>query len=477
MGMLSHSTLRTLFVALVAVARACGYYRIPAANLARVQRLVARLANRANRLACAPVSLEVVRSETEVTHKRLVREYVIVRLSADVVRLDGWRFAAVLDHLYGTEAGTIIRAVPGVELAGDYRHADGSCSHCNLPRGRLNTYVVQHEDGREAVVGSSCLKDFLGHDPHAALRSAEYLIEAVAICEDGEELGSGRHEDRVLVERFVAYASLAMRENGWVSRTKARENFDLVATADIAVARMWPGLGQPQVEPEAQDVERAEAAVAWATQISDEDTERNDYLHNLRVVCRAGVINHKGFGIAASVLAAYDRAQQKELERKARRASALNEHFGAVDTYTVRRLTVTRIIPIEGYYATSYLHLMRDDEGRAAKWFASRDDVLEVGEPCFVGGTVKALDHHEGLAQTQLTRCHRAEDPNVVAPALTGLTAAQAKRLHAHCKGTAAKKSARVDAKLVELGLLVAGEAALTAKGAELLRTAGVTCD
>lgn len=458
--------------AIVAAAHAAGWYRLPRGAVAGVEKKLAGLARKAGRVGVEAPTLTVELVEL-VDCGEAVREYVVVRLRCQTIRLQGWALAARLDHLYGAEAGTIIAAVPGTKLAGDYRHHPGTCDHCHTSRVRASTCVLRHVDGREVVVGSSCLREFLGgHDPHVLLALAEMAQAAAAACEDGEDEESGSYgggRELVRAAKYVAQVAQTVRTCGWMPRSRA--SVSEPATADIALARLFALKREVEDRPTEQDKARAEAALAWAAALTDDEVGSSDYLHNLRVVCRAGVIGSRGFGLAASVIAAHDRAQQREIERR-KAAAGANEWFGVVGQVTVRRLTVTRIIECDGQFGVSFLHIMQDEDGRRAKWFASRPE-FEAGEVAWVGGAVKAHDTYEGHRQTQLTRCFRAEDPAEVAPSLAGLTTAQGRRLHARAMGRVVGKASAVDKRLEGLGLL-ASDGTLTDKGRELLAAAGV---
>src|ERR1700691_1883636 len=76
-------------------------------------------------------------------------------------KLAGWPFLATL-----TWEGDVLvtRCLPGYE---GRVHAEKItphfCDHCKVDRYRNDTYLVEDESGTQLQVGSSCVKDFLGH--------------------------------------------------------------------------------------------------------------------------------------------------------------------------------------------------------------------------------------------------------------------------------------------------------------------------
>ena len=51
------------------------------------------------------------------------------------------------------------------------------------------------------------------------------------------------------------------------------------------------------------------------------------------------------------------------------------------------------------------LVVMRTEDGKVAKWFASGSKDIETGDALVIDATVKGHDEYEGLKQTVLTRC------------------------------------------------------------------------
>ena len=75
----------------------------------------------------------------------------------------GWRFVATVDAIDG---GTIIRYPPGGDQGITNQDVvAGKCDHCHTNRARRSTVLVANQDTGELLqVGTTCLKDFLGHD-------------------------------------------------------------------------------------------------------------------------------------------------------------------------------------------------------------------------------------------------------------------------------------------------------------------------
>jgi hypothetical protein len=77
---------------------------------------------------------------------------------------------------------------------------------------------------------------------------------------------------------------------------------------------------------------------------------------------------------------------------------------GEVGDRLEKVLTVTKVIPIEGYYGNSTMHIFSDPEENVYVWTTAARK-LELGETYEVVGTIKALQKYKGKEQTVLTRC------------------------------------------------------------------------
>ena len=77
---------------------------------------------------------------------------------------------------------------------------------------------------------------------------------------------------------------------------------------------------------------------------------------------------------------------------------------GEVGDRLEKALTVTKVIPIEGYYGNSTMHIFSDSEENVYIWTTAARK-LELGETYEVVGSIKALQKYRGKEQTVLTRC------------------------------------------------------------------------
>lgn len=341
--------------------------------------------------------------------------------------LKGWAFRATLQHLDGEN---ILRATPVAETAAAipriYRTRGPVCDHCKLDRRRVDTLLLEHENGHWLQIGRNCLVDFLGDDRAALAASlAEILSSATSLANDAsdEEYEGGRSGKsgrgcEALVH-YLGYAATAVRVWGWLSASAAEkmDSAGIMSTrARIDNARFNLFCREEDKLPlrTVEDTTRALAVCAWAEGITDAEVERNDYMHNLRAIARSGVVDSRTYGLACSMIAAFDKAVGRETERAARAAAgAVSTYFGTIGKREVFTLTITGHSSWENAYGMTHLYRFVDTAGNIAIWRASSCIVeLEVGGTFEIKGTVKTHGEWRGsdgkgrpVLQTTLTRC------------------------------------------------------------------------
>lgn len=404
-------------------------YKIPAGNLPALEAKIAKLAQRAVRVAkkgnlvdSAPIAIEVgekVFETDEVTGNRQM--FFMVSVTGSSPQLAGWQFIATLQH---EEAGTILRSVPTASFPegtlARFRAALPVCEHCNYNRRRNDTFVVRHSDGTVKQVGRNCLAAFTGcESPEALAAMAELLALAGEIAEMYENGGGGRGEITEDIEDYLGYVVCSIRESGWLSRTKARDQGG-IATADLAWAGMHPTPFQPyKMVPTDADRAQAAAAFAWADNHLTEAASETltDYEHNLRVAVAGGRVTSRLAGILGSVVGYYERAQSDILRKQVAEATKVRGNMagyvGSPKKRETFRVTLVAVYDYTTQYGVTHAHkFITQDEGAVVMW-KTGSDKLELGEYSLVG-TVKEHSEYKGELQTVVTRC-KAERVNAVA--------------------------------------------------------------
>ncbi len=393
-------------------------YEIPAHNLPMLQSKLDEMNRRAVKLGCEPTVLKVV-GEFDVERKRegtgikYTVHYLKVEVAGQTPKLNGWQLMAAIERQESGE--NLVRCVPGKTVPESYRKTDTHCDHCHTERYRKEVFILQHDDGRWAQVGRSCIADFLGHVSVENIcgRAAWDLDLAEELGDAGDESYGGRGETVVSITEFVAATAICVRRLGWLSRTKAQElgefgppstsfvAWQICTTNDSNTKRL---IEESSLFVEKRDIELAEESLAWGRSHGTEGVA--DYIYNLGVACRLDYVTWKTCGLVASVIAAYLREKERigEMNLKAKRKPSA--HVGVVgERQGFAGVTVESLKYIESDYGVKTLCRFETAECDTLIWWCSGDsDWLKEGETLDITGTIKKHAEYRGWLQTELSR-------------------------------------------------------------------------
>ena len=410
-------------------------YSIPKDNLKLVEEKVAKINGKAEKLQSAGLRIEILEEFLEKYDGEAMIEMVKIQVIGAAPKLAGWTFIAKLDH-FSLPGNVIIKAVPGATIpqeALDAIHLDSRqkdaalheinnlrssperiktlslrleekpyCDHCHTYRRRNDTFIVQHESGAYKQVGRTCLKDFLGHSPEGLLR---YLSQLNMFFTELEDHNSGWYKFRGWRNAYVYELKEALeisaafiRTYGFVSKQKA--TMDNPSTASL-VSGCFGYYTNATDKPDVKDcdIQEAQEATDWVSRV--EDKGDNDYIFNLKRIVKAGHFSGSMFGLVASIIAAYRRANPKVKIEK------LNEWVGNPKDKIETTVKIVGSYASFGWMGTTVtIYKMLDDQNRSLTWFSSatKGISMEEGKVYKIKGRIKAHEEYKGWKQTILTR-------------------------------------------------------------------------
>lgn len=276
-------------------------FEIPAENLAKFEEQIAKLSKKSVKLIGETIMPLIFGYEEKQLSDGLMHRVYQVLLTAEVPKLNGWSFIARLDH--SNETGTIVRMVPNcnVILPEQYRHATNTtCDHCNVNRYRRDTFVVCNDETKEfKQIGSTCLKDFFGHDPVKIAKMAELLGYAYECGKAGEHFVGGDLR-YIELQSYLEHTAAMVRKHGWVSGGTAYKDNRLTATRQRASESMFEQFTTITED----DRVMASEALEWASNLGSKEV-LSDYEHNVLVIANATMIEPRSMGLAASIVGVY----------------------------------------------------------------------------------------------------------------------------------------------------------------------------
>lgn len=409
-------------------------FTIPQDRFEEFSAMFAKLNRKAAKLGSQPVGFEVLEQnvpvERSVTYilpteggaaiertKKVTVLAARIRFWGEAPKLAGWKLVARVE---GIENEVMVHAVPGYEGKVDVRFRTlGAtvCEHCKAARMRKDTYVVEHEDGRQVQVGRQCLGDFTGGaSPEKVVAIMSWLHKFVVLRDgDGEGGWWGSSSHYLPAEDALALASAYVSKFGFVSRGSGAS----FTTSDMVAQHFGSLVGlsgerrsqiyaiEAAVKNDTVHVERAAETAAWVRNVIAAKADPSDYERNLVVAFKVSAIGPRHLGLVVSAMASYLRWQEKEVAARAENAAVNNEWVGAVgERLRGLKVTTLSVRVMEGAYGATSLIKFRDEAGHRFVWFASGDQerIYPIGEATIITGTVKAHNEFKGVKETQLTR-------------------------------------------------------------------------
>lgn len=318
-------------------------------------------------------------------------------ITGDAVKYNGWEFVARIDVL---ESGTaLISYAPSAPRLPEAQEKDvtvsvesATCDHCATTRRRNAYYVVTDSQGVK-VVGSTCIKDFLGWEGSFA-----FITETDIEKELRDSLAPGSSTYSVETVLGLAWAStmvfgfIRSGETGATADTvRSALGRDKTATETRAMLQ----------HAEGEATKKAAQVRAWI--LSDAFSSTSDYASKLKTLAAEESVAPRHIGMLASAPAAWMRAQEKEVEQA---SAPTSQALGTIKEKLEFTGTIKSIRYIESMYGVTTLYTLVTPDGNVVKWFSSTRALgTDEGVVFTLRGTVKAHEEWKGQTQTVVTRC------------------------------------------------------------------------
>jgi len=401
---------------------------VPAANVAWLEGKIAELNKKAAKLKVSPITLTKIREEFKPIRvgKDITKVlYYLMRVEGKAPKLNDWTLLAVIDHTLGTP---IINVVPDTSLPPvplKYREAAPECSYCHTKRDRRQTYVVfnstKPKSAQIQCIGSSCLKDFLGHtDPALFLGYATALNQLDKAISDLEDEERGPREPMACpLNVLLAHALVVIKKYGWVSKAASSDSMPSTSSNVMENIFRKPDQHFKPLPVSEADFEKAKEIIEESEKLISAKPmhKRSDYEHNLLGIIGAyrnnRPIETKFFGYAASIIPYYDKAMAKRKESDSKPESGQNWVGELGQKITVKAKLLALPKPIESQFGICYLVKFEEvGTGNQITWWASNPptDIRAgaAGQIFTLTGGVKKHDTFNGSRITVVTRVRLA---------------------------------------------------------------------
>ena len=150
-----------------------------------------------------------------------------------------------------------VSKVPNAFLLPDQHDVeDGRCDHCHTNRRRNKAMLITKDYMDFMVVGSTCIKDFLGHATPNSFIDCYSFEQTIESLSDGSYAG-GPSLAYYKVNEIMAYSAYFVRTEGY---TKANE---FGSTLACVMEQLNPDHDTIRVTPTDDDVLTAKYAADW----------------------------------------------------------------------------------------------------------------------------------------------------------------------------------------------------------------------
>ena len=383
-------------------------FKIYDVNIKALEVKLAKLNKKAVKLNCEHFALNIISTETVRNEElKTVNKVYTLELIGNPPKMDNWQFIGSIEP---HESANLIKVIKGETYPENYRTHGNYCEHCKSTRSRKMLYLVKNtESGEYKAVGKTCLKDFTGHtNPLAYATLLEAYLDSSWLEEfEGVPNGSGLQR-KYNLEEYLTYVSACIRDSGWISRSKAQEDY-CQATADYAVDVMTATEGKRKKygypETNEQDRELAQKSIVWAKELE----ATNDYLNNIKIIALDEVTTYKNMGFAASIVSSFtrhiEREIKKEMKATAKKQELISDYVGSIGQKIQIELKFVACHSFETQWGTTDILKFLDQEGNVFIWKTSTSQLIEQGQTVKIKGTIKDHSEYAGARQTILTRC------------------------------------------------------------------------
>lgn len=332
-------------------------------------------------------------------------DYVWLTVRYSQPKMAQWSLVAVYDWEQTPEGiVTYVNTIPGEMVPEEYRDpSPGECGHCHINRFRKRSMLLRNnEDYGYIIVGSTCVKDFLGHLSEKTLMELYTLHKFVNDCQYNPP--NGTPTAYLSTVEILAISTAIVEKFGYVPAS----SYTACPTSQEVRTYISPmgnaGIQLRQACPlEQRHYDHANKIAAWI----EESDDLSEYFDTLRKAVAAHYITDKRIGIVASAVRAYQKAHSVPT------AESTSEYVGTVkERLRCLKVTVDSIGGFMGSFGWTSIVKMRDDKGNVFSWFATTSTGMEVNESYTIDGTVKAHNEFKGTKETVLNRVTIKEECN-----------------------------------------------------------------
>ena len=396
---------------------------IPVSAKGYLKEKIEKLNKKAVKFGTKPMKL-TFGSDKIVEHKKHKYVTCLAKLAYEIPKINGWELICTFDIVpVGEELEVFTSKVPNKVIPIEWQTIkEIKCDHCGINRFRNHSMLMYNAEINEyKEIGSTCIKDFFGHDPKGFMLFARFTLPDLSgygsEVEEGmdyEYRGQGYRMGCDNLHELLEMTSACIRKWGWTSATTAYNHGGTSTKNDVMDQLNPPRNWQhdPNFEklyPDEKDTDIAEKTIEYFLNLSEEEIGTNDYLMNCHKVAKHNMVPWKLAGVACSMINAYQRVVEKRIKEEKFANLPPSGFVGEVGD-RLKEIPVTCVFDKELFNEwtgeTKTLYIWLDKDGNKYKTFYSGNKwSMSQEDSGLLTGTVKKHDTYNGEKSTLLSRC------------------------------------------------------------------------
>lgn len=288
-----------------------------------------------------------------------------ITIEYPIVKLGSWSIIGKLDaHAEGNLVYALHAGEQEAAALARFANAPLRCEHCNANRKRTSSFVLKDDaSGDYKEVGSTCLEDFTGIDPAAALFLAKMDSSVRVVEGEFEALGANANRTQGVSTRyFLAAVNWICQTSGYVSNARSEESSVIPTWDDALGLLMNQERKMPDMEPHLQFADKLREWFA-----NKEGAGMSLFDRNVKLLVGSDTLplKRQPLSFAAGAVPYYWGATKGDETGGAKKVS---QHVGEVGQKMQSDLSIMRVVPIDTRFGVVSLVLLRDSEGNSLVW-------------------------------------------------------------------------------------------------------------
>ena len=364
---------------------------VPENRLEEFKERLAKINKKAEKYGCQKIQILEESELYDYTEDEV--NYIICKdftLEIPEIKLGDYEVVGVIKHpARGHEEFEVIQFYGEEGLSKRYADIQPTrCDHCNTERYRTCQIVLRNKEGKEIVVGKSCVEEYTGIKLHADYR----LFAETDFDEEFDFISGGYSIPTYELSKVVKIAVESIRKDGYIRKSEQDLQLNIIPTFQRIMAVNF------------NKVDGDEELLKEYRNYIETNNFDSDFMNNLKSISKLNHIVEDYFPMVACGVNMFLKNKQRvEFQKKVQNSQFVGNEGDKLEIdVEVRRIS---------YFETMYGRSARvefSQNGNMIVWFTNvqsfENQNLKENKTYRIKGTVKKHEVFNNTNQTILTR-------------------------------------------------------------------------